>query len=72
MHHLMLFRCLGWRKRNRENHTTYFARALVKTDSESIDVTVRAQTKDTVRGIRGAHGRGALAEEGDVWGDDRG
>ena len=40
---MTLPRCLGWRRRKREDHTLSFARALVKTDSESIEVTLRRQ-----------------------------
>ena len=37
----MLLRCLSWRKRKYEDHTLPYAHALVKTDSESIEATVR-------------------------------
>ena len=41
VHHNMLLRCLRWRKRKREGHTLSYANALVKTDSESVETTVR-------------------------------
>ena len=37
----MLLRCLGWRKRKRDDHTLSYADALAKTASESIEATVR-------------------------------
>ena len=37
----MLLRCLGWRKRKRDDHTLSFADALAKTASESIEARVR-------------------------------
>ena len=40
-HHQMLLGCLGWRKRKREDHVLSYADALLRTDSESIDTTVR-------------------------------
>ena len=40
VHHSML-RCLGWRKRQRNDHTLSCADALAKTASESIEVIVR-------------------------------
>ena len=33
--------CLGWRKRKRDEHTLSYADALAKTDSDSIEATVR-------------------------------
>ena len=41
VHHPMLLRCLGWRKRKRDDHTRWYADALAKTASESIEVIVR-------------------------------
>ena len=41
VHHSMLLRCLGWRKRNRDDHTLLYAGALAKTASESIEAIVR-------------------------------
>ena len=41
VHHSMLLRCLGWRKQKREDHTLSYANALAKTNSESIEATVR-------------------------------
>ena len=32
-HHQMLLRCLGWRKRKREDHILSYANALLTTDS---------------------------------------
>ena len=40
-HHQMLHRCLGWRKRKREDHVLSYASALLRTDSESVETTVR-------------------------------
>ena len=37
----MLLRCLGWRKRKRDNHTVSYADALAQTASESIETKVR-------------------------------
>ena len=37
----MLLRCLGWRKRKRDDHTLSYADALAKTASESIEAIVR-------------------------------
>ena len=37
----MLLRCLGWRKRKRDDHTLSYADALTKTASESIEAIVR-------------------------------
>ena len=41
VHHSMLLRCLGWRKRKRDRHTLSYADALAKTASESIGAIVR-------------------------------
>ena len=41
VHHSMLLRCLGWRKRKRDDHTLSYADALVKTASEGIEAIVR-------------------------------
>ena len=41
VHHSMLLRCLGWRKRKRDDHTLSYADAFAKTASESIEVIVR-------------------------------
>ena len=41
VHHSMLLRCLGWRKRNRDDHTLSYADAPAKTASESIEAIVR-------------------------------
>ena len=39
--HSMLLRCLGWRKRKRDDHTLSYADALAKTTSESIEAIAR-------------------------------
>ena len=44
VHHQMLLRYLGWRKRNREDHILSYANALLRTDSESVEATVRRRT----------------------------
>ena len=36
----MLIRCLGWRKRRCEDHILSYANALLKTDSESVEMTI--------------------------------
>ena len=41
VHHSMLLRCLGWRKRERDNNTLSYSDALAKTASESIEERVR-------------------------------
>ena len=41
VHHSMLFRCLGGRKRKREYHTFSYDNAHAKTNSEGIETTVR-------------------------------
>ena len=41
VHHSMLLRCLGWRKRKRDDHTLSYADAIAKTGSESIEAIVR-------------------------------
>ena len=41
VHYSMLLLCLGWRKRKRDDHTLSYTDALVKTASESIEVTMR-------------------------------
>ena len=69
VHHSMLVRCLGWRKRKRDDHTISYADALAKTAfSESIEVIVSAQTDYIVCGNRSTYGGGASATEGYVWG----
>ena len=40
VYHSMLLRCLGWRKRKRDDHTPSHAYALAKTASESMEATV--------------------------------
>ena len=66
VHHFMLLRCPGWRKRKRDDHTLSYADALAKTASEHRGDS--AQTEDIVCGIRSTYGGGASATEGDVWG----
>ena len=41
VHHSMLLRCLGWRKRKHNDHTLSYADALAKTASERIEAIVR-------------------------------
>ena len=41
VHHSMVFRCLGWRKRKRHDHTLSYADALARTASESVEAIVR-------------------------------
>ena len=41
VHHLMNLGYLGWRKRKRDDHTLSYANVSAKTDSESMEVTVR-------------------------------
>ena len=41
VHYFMLLRCLGWRKRKRDDHALSYADALAKTASESIEAIVR-------------------------------
>ena len=41
VHHSMLLRCHGWRKRKRDDHTLSCANTLAKTASESIEAIVR-------------------------------
>ena len=41
VHRSMLLRCLGWRKRKRDDHTLSYADVLAQTASESIDAIVR-------------------------------
>ena len=40
-HHRFLTRCIGWRKHNRADHPTSYLYTLIKTGSESIEVTLR-------------------------------
>ena len=39
----MLLRCLGWRKRKREDHILSYANALLRAYSESVETTIRRQ-----------------------------
>ena len=65
-HHQMRLRCLGWRKQKRADHILSYASALLRTDSESVETTVRRRR--ILFAIRGTHGRRAHAEKGYVWG----
>ena len=40
-HHSFLTRCIGWRKRTRTDHPISYPETLVKTESESIEATLR-------------------------------
>ena len=40
-HHRFLTRCIGWRKRNRADHTISYLATLIKTGSESTEATLR-------------------------------
>ena len=41
VHYQMLLRCPGWWKRKREDHILSYANALLRTDAESVETTVR-------------------------------
>ena len=41
VHHRFLIRCIGWRKHNRADHPIFYLDRLIKTGSESIEVTLR-------------------------------
>ena len=41
VNHSMLLRCPGWRKRKRDDHSLWYADAIAKTASESIEAIVR-------------------------------
>lgn len=41
VHHKMLLRFLGWRKRNREDYILPYASALLRTNVENVETTVR-------------------------------
>ena len=41
VHHSILRRCIGWRKTNRADHPIFYLDTLMKTGSESIEVTLR-------------------------------
>ena len=40
-HHRFLTRCIGWRKHNRADHPIFYLDMLIKTESESIEATLR-------------------------------
>ena len=40
-HHRFLTRCIGWRKHNRADHPISYLDTLIKTESESIEATLR-------------------------------
>ena len=44
VHYSMILRCLGWRKRTRDDHTLSYADPLAKTAYESIEATVRKRS----------------------------
>ena len=68
VHHSMLLRCLGWRKRDRDDHTLSYADALAKTASESIEAIVRKR-RILFAGFVTRMGEERLsAIEGDGWG----
>ena len=66
VHHSMLLRCLGWRKRKRDDHTLSYADALTKTAPESIEAIVRKR-RILFAGFE-TYGGGASSTEGVVWG----
>ena len=79
--HSMLLRCLGWRKRKRDDHTLSIVRRRACQDSFREHRGDSAQTDDIfylifkgvsreyiVCGIRNTYGGGASATEGNVWG----
>ena len=70
VHHQMLLGCLRWRKRKREDHVLSYAKALLRTDSESVETTVRRRSI-LFAGFVARMGERAPAEKGDVWGDAR-
>ena len=41
VHHQMLLRCLGWRKRKREGNILSYDNVIIRTDSESVETTAR-------------------------------
>ena len=43
VHHSILLRCLGWRKRKRDDHTLSYADVLAKTASQSREAIARKQ-----------------------------
>ena len=57
VHHFMLLRCLGWRKRKRDDYTLSYTDAPAKTASESIEAIVRK------RGILFAEFAARMGEE---------
>ena len=40
-HHRLLIRCIGWRKHNPADHPIPYLDALIETESESIEATLR-------------------------------
>ena len=63
VHHSMLLRCLGWRKRKRDDHILSYAHAIAKTASESKGDSAQgdsAQTGDIVCGILNTYGEERL------------
>ena len=41
IHHKMVLRCIGWSKQKREDHILSHASALLRTNSKSVETTVR-------------------------------
>ena len=68
----MLLRCLGWRKRKREDSMSYPTNALLRTDSENVETTV-CRRRTLFEGFVARMGEERLyREEGEVRGDGRG
>ena len=64
----MILRCLGWRKRKRDDHTLVRRRTCQDSLQEHIYRGDGAETEDIVAETRGTFEGGASATEGDVWG----
>ena len=71
VHCLMLSRCLRWRKQTREDHILSYANALLRTDSESFETTVRRR-RILFAGFVARMGEGLLPRRVMFWGDARG
>ena len=68
VHPSMRLRCLGWRKRKRDDHTLSYADALAQTDSESVEAIVRKR-RILFAGFVARMGQERLPQrEGDVCG----
>ena len=72
IHHQVLLRCLGWRKRKYEDHILSYANALLRTDSESIETTVQRRRILFADFVARKGEERLPAEEGDVLGHARG